>query len=205
MADWVNLIAGATQIVFALAVAVELIRLKRGLPPVALLLIAFFIVDGLVAFNRPDSLFGYNANLDAVLIAIDLIVLLGLLVYVRRLVRAALRTVDEAELRAREYERARRDYTSLLRHRIANPLMAIEGAARTLRARRGDEARREQLLEAIIQASENLEQISLDPRSRGVEELELEPVPRVGNEVADEKPQPARAERAPARDRARDL
>lgn len=205
MASWVNLIAGATQIVFALTVAVVLIRLKRGMPPVALLLIAFFIVDGLVALNRPDPLFGYNANLDAVLIMIDLIVLLGLLFYVRRLVRAALRTVDEAELRAREYERARRDYTSLLRHRIANPLMAIEGAARTLRARRGDEQKREQLLESIISASESLKTISLDPRSRRAEELELEPVPRIGSEVASEKLDPPRADRAPARDRARDL
>jgi signal transduction histidine kinase len=179
MANWVNLIAGSIQIVLALAVAVELIRLKRSPSPVALLLIAFFVVDGLVALNRPDPLFGYSANLDAVLVAIDLIVLLGLLVYVRRLVLAALRTVDEAELRAREYERARRDYTSLLRHRIANPLMAIGGAARTLRAKRGDEAKQEQLLEAIIQASDSLEQISFDPELESEIERELEPSPQV--------------------------
>lgn len=181
MSGWVNLIAGATQIVIAVAVAVELIRLRRGYPRVALLLIAFFLLDGLVALNRPDPLLGYSQTLDAVLIVIDLVVLIGLLVSVRRLVRGALQTVDEAELRAREYERARRDYASLLRHRIANPLMMIEGAARTLRARRGDEAKREQLLEAIIEASVNLERISLEPRPRGAEELELEPIPRIRN------------------------
>ncbi len=182
MADWVNLVAGAVQIVFALMVALALIRLRRGMPPVALLLIVFFVVDGLVALNRPDPLFGYNADLDAVLTVIDLIVLLWLLIYAGRLGRAAIRTVDEAELRAREYERARRDYTSLLRHRIANPLMTIEGAARTLRARRGDPEKREQLLDSIVDASEKLKAISLDPRKRRVEELELEPTPRAPDE-----------------------
>jgi signal transduction histidine kinase len=97
------------------------------------------------------------------------------------LVRGALQTVDDAELRAQEYERARRDYTSLLRHRIANPLMTIEGAARTLKARRGDDEKREQLFETIIEASKNLEKISLEPRARSDEELELEPAPRIEN------------------------
>ena len=181
MADWVNLFAGVTQIVIAIAVIFELAILRRGIPRVAVLLVAFFVVDGLVAINRPDSLLGSSAILDAVLTVIDMAVLLGLLVYVRRLVRGALQTVDEAKLRAQEYERARRDYARLLRHRIANPLMMIEGAARTLRARRGDEAKREQLLEAIIEASVNLERISLEPRPRGAEELELEPIPRIRN------------------------
>lgn len=179
MADWVNLVGGVTQIVIAIAVIFELTRLRRGLPRVAILLIAFFVADGLVAINRPDSLFGYSSTLDAVLTGIDMIVLLGLLVYVRRLVRGALQTVDEAKLRTREYERAGRDYARLLRHRIANPLMTIEGAARTLRARRGDEASRERLLESIIDASENLERISFEPRPKSAEEIELEPVPRV--------------------------
>ena len=179
MVGWVNLVAGVTQIAIAVAVVVELIRLQRGFPRVALLLVAFFLIDGLVALNRPDPLLGYNPTLDAVLIVIDLAVLIGLFVYVRRLVRGALQTVHEAELKAREYERAGRDYASLLRHRIANPLMTIEGAARTLRARRGDEEKREQLLESIIEASQNLERISLEPRLKSAEEIELEPVPRV--------------------------
>jgi hypothetical protein len=59
--------------------------------------------------------------------------------------------------------------------------MMIEGAARTLRARRGDDEKREQLLETIIEASQNLEKISLEPRARGAEELELEPTPRIEN------------------------
>ncbi|MGA9762287.1 MAG: hypothetical protein WBQ14_07690 [Gaiellaceae bacterium] len=179
MADWVNLFAGFTQIAIAMAVVFELVRLRRGVPRVALFLIAFFVVDGLVAINRPDSLLWSNSTLDSVLTLIDMVVLLGLLFYVQRLVRGALRTVDEAKLRAREYERARRDYARLVRHRIANPLMTIGGAARTLRARRGDEARREQLLESIIEASENLEQLSLEPRAKSAEESELEPVPRI--------------------------
>jgi signal transduction histidine kinase len=179
MAGWVNLVAGVTQIAIAIAVVFELVRLRRGLPRVAILLIAFFVVDGIVAINRPDHLLGYSSTLDAVLTAIDMVVLVGLLVYVRRLVRGALQTVDEAKLKAGEYERARRDYARLLRHRIANPLMTIGGAARTLRAKRGDEANREQLLESIIEASENLERISLEPQAIRAEERELEPAPRL--------------------------
>ena len=93
MSSWVNLIAGSTQIAIAIAVVVELVRLRRGFPRVALLLIAFFFLDGLVALNRPDPLLGYNPTLDAVLIVIDLAVLVGLLVSVRRLVHGALQTV----------------------------------------------------------------------------------------------------------------
>ena len=187
MAGWVNLIAGATQIAIAIAVIFELTRMRRGLPLVALLLIAFFVVDGLVAINRPDHFLGYSSRLDALLTAIDMVVLVGLLVYVRRLVRGALETVDEANLRAREYERARRDYARLLRHRIANPLMTIGGAARTLLARRGDETNREQLLESIIEASENLERVSLEPSPESAEEIELEPVPRIEELSADRR------------------
>lgn len=179
MADWVNLVGGVAQIAIAIAVVFELIRLRRGLPRVAILLIAFFVLDGLVAINRPDSLLGYSSALDAVLTISVMVVLLGLLVSIRRLVRGALQAADEAKLQAREYERASRDYARLLRHRIANPLTAIGGAARTLRARRGDEAKRDQLLETIIEASESLERISLEPRPNSAEESELEPVPQI--------------------------
>ena len=98
MADWVNLIAGAAQIAIATAVIVELVRLRRELPRVALLLIAFFVADGLVAINRPDALLGYSPTLDAVLTVTVVVVLIALLVSVRRLVRGALQTVDEAKL-----------------------------------------------------------------------------------------------------------
>ena len=187
MAGWVNLVAGVTQIAIAIVVIFELIRLRRGLPRVAILLIAFFVVDGIVAINRPDHLLGYSSRLDALLTAVYMVVLLWLLLYVRHLVRGALQTVDDAKLRAREYERARGDYARLLRHRIANPLMTIGGAARTLRAKRGDEERREQLLESIIEASEHLERISLEPRSNSAEESDLEPAPRVEALSADRR------------------
>jgi signal transduction histidine kinase len=177
VAAWVNLIAGFTQVALSIAVAVELIRMRRGFPRVAILLISFFLVGGIALLNRPDPLIGHSDNLDAVLIVIDMVILLGLLLYVRVLVRNALRTVDEAKLRRDEYERARRDYGSLLRHRIANPLTTIEGAARTLVAGRGDEESREQLLETIIDASRTLEQISIDPKLESPAEAGLEPVP----------------------------
>ena len=57
--------------------------------------------------------------------------------------------------------------------------MTIGGAARTLRAKRGDEAKREQLLDSIIEASKSLERISLEPQVKSAEETGLEPAPKV--------------------------
>ena len=62
--------------------------------------------------------------------------------------------------------------------------MAIRGAAQTLEAGRGGELERRQLLEAIIDASEDLEQISLEPERRTAAERGLEPSPQVNVRVA---------------------
>ena len=85
----------------------------------------------------------------------------------------------EASSTAAEYERALRDYTTLIRHRLATPLTAIRGAALTLRARPElSERERDALLDLIAEQGELLERLALDPVVR-VEERELRPVPEL--------------------------
>lgn len=81
----------------------------------------------------------------------------------------------EAEWRAAEYERALRDYTMLIRHRLATPLTAIRGAALTLLGRDGlAEHDRRALLDLIAEQGALLERLALDPITKS-EEHELNP------------------------------
>ena len=83
----------------------------------------------------------------------------------------------EAEWRQAEYERALRDYTTLVRHRLATPLTVIRGAALTLRERPDlPEQERRRLLDLIAEQGERLERLALEPTPRA-EESELRPVP----------------------------
>jgi signal transduction histidine kinase len=84
----------------------------------------------------------------------------------------------EAEWRAAEYERALRDYTVLIRHRLATPLTAIRGAALTLQRRDNlPEQERRALLDLIAEQGALLEQLALDPITQP-EEHELNPHPK---------------------------
>lgn len=83
----------------------------------------------------------------------------------------------EAEWRAAEYERALREYTVLIRHRLATPLTAIRGAALTLSSRRDlPERERRALLDLIVEQGALLERLALDPVTNA-EEHELNPQP----------------------------
>ena len=80
---------------------------------------------------------------------------------------------------AADYRRACRDYRDLVDHRLANPLMVIGGAARTLLASdlpiSGNDRR--QLLEQIVEQADRMEKISLSPRvTLGPEEHCFKPV-----------------------------
>ena len=84
----------------------------------------------------------------------------------------------EAEWRAAEYERALRDYTVLIRHRLATPLTAIRGAALTLSSRDDlPERERRALLDLIAEQGALLERLALDPITQP-EEHELNPHPK---------------------------
>lgn len=93
--------------------------------------------------------------------------------------RVALLVVEEARYNAREYERARRDYEQLVRHRIANPLAVVQGVALTLLDHPELPAdTRRSLITSLVAASEELVDVSLEPQQRSVEEHELHAVPR---------------------------
>lgn len=93
--------------------------------------------------------------------------------------RVALLVVEEAQHNAREYERARRDYEQLVRHRIANPLAVVQGVALTLQDHPELPAdTRRSLITSLVAASEELVDVSLEPAQRSVEERELHAIPR---------------------------
>lgn len=84
---------------------------------------------------------------------------------------------------AEEYDRALADYHRLMRHRIANPLAAILGAAVTLQQHRElDPAVREQLVDAIVDQSNVLEAVTARPEKLRPEEQTLRPTPRIREE-----------------------
>jgi signal transduction histidine kinase len=89
----------------------------------------------------------------------------------------ALRHALRMRLRQQEYERALRDYRSLARHRLANPLTVIRGGLETLRSQKLSRRQRDELIEAIAIEAARLESVALDPRANGDEERELRPEP----------------------------
>jgi len=107
-------------------------------------------------------------------------VLVLLLFWIRRMIRALRSAVDDAVLRRAEYERALADYRHLMRHRIANPLTAVRGGLQSLREL-PDLSRdeRQQLLETVQDAARRLERVALDPAPRSTEEQQLEARPRL--------------------------
>lgn len=78
--------------------------------------------------------------------------------------------------RAAAYDRALRDYTQLLRHRIANPLTAITAGLATLRDIEVDDATRAEIMATIFEQARALERVALQPLVIGEEEAELQPM-----------------------------
>ena len=92
--------------------------------------------------------------------------------------RAAARLLAAAQDDSAEYQRALYHYTQLMRHRMANPIQVIGGAARTL-VDMSDlaEETRQELYAAILDQAEVLERVCLDPEVLGAAEMELHPRP----------------------------
>ena len=179
MVDYLNLLAAALHVLVGAFVAYEILRLGRRAPRTAGALVAFFLLGGAALLNDPDPLLGYDLLLAGVLDVAVAGVLVILAFDARKLVRAAVRTVDEDDFRRREYERARRDYGRLVRHRVFNPLATVRGAAETLKARWWDDETRDMLLDSIIDAARRLERVTADPVVRSPEERGLDPAPRL--------------------------
>jgi signal transduction histidine kinase len=182
--DHVTLLSRIDGLVEAIMAFVLLtgVRARVGrLGPLAWLVAGYFLVEAGVSLNRSlvDSDFATSMERIILLELLGTVLIVLMLARASHIARAIAYTIDEARMRAREYERARRDYTQVVRHRIANPLTVIKGAAQTLEAGELDEATRHDLRVAIIAAAEQLEAISLEPERAGDEEHELDAIPRV--------------------------
>jgi hypothetical protein len=74
------------------------------------------------------------------------------------------------------YDRALRDYTQLLRHRIANPLTAISAGLSTLRDVEMSDETRAMIFDSVIEQARKLETVALQPMTISPEEAELQPM-----------------------------
>jgi signal transduction histidine kinase len=87
----------------------------------------------------------------------------------------------EATSDSEKYQRALFDYTALVRHRIANPLQSIVGAAATLKARPDLPSDQQRvLLDVIVKEAVVLERICLAPTIMHPSESPLFPTPTLG-------------------------
>ena len=153
-------------------------RFGRELPWLALLSIYF----AARAVRRALSIAHGTVSESRIDLSTDLLlagVLVGLLFSADRMIRGFAASRDEATYRAQEYERARRDYTQVVRHRIANPLTVILGAAETLQAQLADPATTAALLQAVKDSAVQIQEASLEPQRGGVEEHDLDAIPHV--------------------------
>jgi signal transduction histidine kinase len=172
---------GAIELLMVFVVLVGVRSRVGRLGPLAWLVAVYFLFESAISFGR--VLFEHDADLvrayEMVLELVGTVVIVLMLARASHIGRALAFTVDEARYRAREYDRARRDYTQVVRHRIANPLTVIQGAAQTLDAAELDEATRHALRVSIIAAAQELEAISLEPTRGGVEERDLDAIAHV--------------------------
>ncbi len=124
------------------------------------------------AANHHEAI-GLDLYLDLILLP----VLVLIIVASNRMIAGFQAARDEAEYRRDEYERARRDYEQLVRHRLFNPLTVVRGAAMTLKAGVPDDQVRDSLLDAICDAADAIQNTTLEPERRSGEEHTLDAVP----------------------------
>jgi signal transduction histidine kinase len=174
----VNLLLGLAEVFFSLIVLFYLGRFARSFPWLAVLGV-FFLVRGMDriyvgALGREPVIAPIVT--DGLLIAVVVLLLLG----TRRTLWALRQSLDDAEWRQREYERALRDYRALVRHRIANPLTVVLAGVDLLRRRPPDSPEIEsKLLEEVHASARHLEHVSLDPWPVSEEERQLAAQPRL--------------------------
>lgn len=115
---------------------------------------------------------------DAVMFGATAMLLVALILTSGRMLAGLRAMQDAAAYREEECRRALRDYEQLVRHRLFNPLTVIAGAAQTVRADVVDDVTRDQLLEAIVTATEQMREATLEPVAVSSEEHSLRAQPR---------------------------
>jgi signal transduction histidine kinase len=179
--DVANLVAGLVELSVVGLILWESRELGVKRPPLIWGLCIFFAIDALIPITRSELLWRQTEHF-AIATALDiasLVVLMLVLANARHLTRAALATVNLAEYRAAEYERARRDYTQVVRHRVMNPVTVILGAADTLRAGAlANKELTERLLVAIEDSARAIQNETLVPERRDDLERGLDALPR---------------------------
>jgi signal transduction histidine kinase len=178
----VNIVVAVIELLIVALIIREGRKFGTGRPPMLLAIAAFFIADALVAVNRSEIFWDVSGKFykATVLDVLALTALVFVFVHIRSLTRAAAATLDLAEYKAVEYERARLDYTQVVRHRVMNPITVIIGAGETLKAGAiSDPQLASRLLDAIIESARTIESETLAPERRNELERELDPVPRM--------------------------
>lgn len=184
--QYAPIVGTAALCLAALAILVVGSRNGRTLSTQTLLPAAYLVLHAVVG----GLLFlGHRWQLDRAHVmemttVLDLVgmIVLGLAIWdMDRVARSVRREIAASRAEAAEYDRARRDYEQLMRHRIANPLTVVSGGIETLRTygERLDAGTRALLLDDISEALARLDLVEVTPTPVSVEEHCLDAVPRV--------------------------
>lgn len=157
----------------------RIVRFRNNL--LVSLVVVFFVLRGVQRLNDVPGIFlNNNHRIESFTDILAIILLVYILASVSKLVAAVLATYDESQYRAIEYQRARKHYEQVVRHRMFNPLAVIKGSAQTLEAGTvTDAAIHQQLCQAIIDMAHEIEYVTLEPEPRDALEEELDAVAHV--------------------------
>jgi signal transduction histidine kinase len=170
-----SLLIGLLQVLLAVVAVRELGRYARAFPWLVALSL-FFVLRGSMriyaafAGSVPETL---AVGVDVLLLVVLALLIVGLDQTVRGLRLAE----NEALYREEEYARALADYRRLARHRLATPLTVLRSGTTALRSLDLDPRQRDEVLDALEDASRKLEQVALEPEPMSPEERGLEPRP----------------------------
>lgn len=176
--DLIFIALAGLNICMALSLARFLPRFWRELPWLVPL-IAYFSVR---ALKRVLEIIDGKLHESAIDFFIDFILagtLIALLLNSDNMIRGFQAIRDLASYRAAEYERAHRQYTQLVRHRIANPLTVILGSVQTLQQKQTSPEIEQELLANITTAALEIQDVSLAPQTQSDEERELDAIPNL--------------------------
>jgi signal transduction histidine kinase len=182
--DYTDLVLAVAYGLMALALVVQLRRARVPIGGVGLALVCFFVIRAIDRMlDSPQLSPSPNERIDQAMDLFTLLTVIYLVTQVRRIVEATRARLDAADDRTEEYDRARRHYAQVVRHRVLNPVTVIRGTLITLRDDVAmDRETRVALCDAALAASDVIEHVSLEPESLGELEHELDAIPRHDDE-----------------------